>query len=228
MSANKTIVISLGGSLIMPDEIDVGFLKNFKALIEEQVALGKKFVIITGGGKVCRRYQDSAKKIVDVSADDLDWIGIGATRINAELVRVMFGSLAHSSVIVEDGVLPGVTEPIAVGAGRHPGHSSDFDAILVAEESKAGTVINLSNIDYAYDKDPRKFPDAKKIEKTSWSEFRKILPEKWEPGLSSPFDPIAAEKAQALGIEVIIMNGSNLENLKACFEGEPFVGTEIK
>jgi uridylate kinase len=108
-----------------------------------------------------------------------------------------------------------------------PGHSSDFDAILMAEESGALTVINLSNIDYAYDKDPNKYPDAKKIEKISWSEFRKLLPEKWEPGLSSPFDPIAAKHAQDLGLEVVIMNGSNLENLSNYLDGKNFLGTVI-
>jgi uridylate kinase len=228
MKTNKKVIISLGGSLIVPNEIDISFLKSFKTLIEKEISQnGREFVIITGGGKVCRKYQDSAKAIVEPSKEDLDWIGIGATRINAELLRVIFGELAHEQVIVEDGAVSKATKPVVIGAGRVPGHSSDFDAILMAEESGALTVINLSNIDYAYDKDPNKYPDAKKIEKISWSEFRKLLPEKWEPGLSSPFDPIAAKHAQDLGLEVVIMNGSNLENLSNYLDGKNFLGTVI-
>ena len=44
---NETIIISLGGSLIVPDNIDIDFLKDFKKLILSQVEKGKKFVIIT-------------------------------------------------------------------------------------------------------------------------------------------------------------------------------------
>ena len=58
----ETIIISLGGSLIVPEEIDVSFIKDFKELILSQVALGKKFIITIGGGKTCRKYQNSGKK----------------------------------------------------------------------------------------------------------------------------------------------------------------------
>lgn len=227
MNKNNKVIISLGGSLIVPNEVDVNFLKSFKSLIEAEVSNGREFIIITGGGKVCRRYQDAAKEIIETSKEDLDWIGISATRMNAELLRVIFGDLSHKSIIVEDGVAKDLKHPVAIGAGRLPGHSSDFDAILLAEESGAKTVINLSNIDYAYDKDPNKHADAKKIEQISWLEFRKIIPEKWEPGLSSPFDPIAAKHAEALGIKVVIMNGTNLTNLKAFLDGQSFKGTVI-
>lgn len=213
----------------MPGELDVNFLKSFSELIKAQVALGKKFVIIAGGGKTCRRYQDAAVKIVSPSKDDLDWIGISATKINAELIRVVFADLAHASVIVDDGVLPNVQTSIAIGAGRVPGHSSDYDAVLLASESEAYSIINLSNIDYLYDKDPKRFPDAKKLEKISWSDFGKIFPEaEWSPGGNWPFDPVAAKEAQKLGLEVVIMNGANLDNLKNYFEGKSFVGTTIR
>jgi uridylate kinase len=88
-------------------------------------------------------------------------------------------------------------------------------------------VINLSNIEYVYDKDPKKYPEAKKIERSSWGEFRKLLPTEWISGLNSPFDPVAAKKAQELGIEVAIMNGRNIENLKNYLEGKEFKGTII-
>ena len=116
-----------------------------------------------------------------------------------------------------------------IGAGWKPGHSTDFDAILMAESSGAKRIINLSNIDYVYDKDPRRFPDARKIERVTWKEFRALLPEPaaWVPGLNAPFDPVAAKRASELSLEIAIMNGNNLEHLKNYLEGKEFMGTVI-
>lgn len=224
----ETIVISLGGSLIIPDQIDAGFLKDFKALILSQVAQGKKFVIITGGGKVCRRYQDVAKELASPSHSDLDWIGIAALKLNAELLRVIFGENSHGQVISNFSINFDFTKSIVVGSAYKPGHSTDWDAVLAAKTVGAKKIINLSNIDYAYDKDPNKFPDAKKIEKISWSEYRDLIPKEWNPGLSTPFDPIASKMAEEEKIEVIIMNGKNISNLEKCLNGQDFAGTKIQ
>src|SRR3990167_9837617 len=95
----EIIIISLGGSLITPDAIDIEFLKEFKKLILDHVKQGKKFVITTGGGKLCRRYQDATKELASPSAVDLDWVGIASLKLNAELLRVVFGEYAHDKVI---------------------------------------------------------------------------------------------------------------------------------
>ena len=125
-------------------------------------------------------------------------------------------------------MVPETNCPVLVGGGWKPGNSSDLAAIHSAISVGAEKVINLSNIDYAYDKDPNKFPDAVKIEKSSWADFRAILPKEWGPGLSAPFDPIAAKRADEAGLEVAIMNGKNIENLKNYLEGKEFLGTVIK
>ena len=77
---DETIIISLGGSLIIPEEIDKDFLKKFKSLILSHVEKGKKFVIITGGGKICRKYQDVIKNLKKINDSELDWLGIYSTR----------------------------------------------------------------------------------------------------------------------------------------------------
>ena len=76
---NKYIVISLGGSLIVPEEIDTSFLKLFISAIKSYTDKGLKFVLITGGGKICRKYNQACEELVDVSVTDLDWLGIAAT-----------------------------------------------------------------------------------------------------------------------------------------------------
>jgi uridylate kinase len=221
-------IISLGGSLIVPDEIDTTFLKSFLEFIREEVSLGKKYIIITGGGKVCRRYQKAGVDLGAVTTEESDWIGIHTTRMNANFVRILLKDLAHEEIVINPFEVGEVTKPIVVAAGWKPGWSTDYDAVEMAKIFNAKKIANLSNIDYAYDKDPKVFPDAKKIEKISWADFRKIIPEKWAPGLNSPFDPMAAKNAEEAGIEVAILNGKDLSNLKNYFNGVSFRGTVVK
>lgn len=231
VTPKKTIVISLGGALIVPNEIDWQFIKNFKKLILEFVKKGYKFIIITGGGKTCRNYQQAAAKISNITNDDKDWLGIHSSRLNGHLLRTIFRQYAHPKINTNPHDLEdfyNFKESILIAAGWRPGNSTDYDAIVLAKYMDIKQVVNLSNIDYVYTKDPRKFPNAKKIEKISWKDFRKIVGDKWDPGMHAPFDPIASKIAQEENIEVTIMNGKDLANIENCFAGKKFKGTIIK
>lgn len=224
----EIIIISLGGSLVIPEEIDVEFIKDFKALILSHIAKGKKFVITVGGGKICRKYQDAAKNLSIPSSEDLDWIGIASLKLNAELLRVIFGEYAHDRVISNLSTHFGFEGPIVIGSAYEPGQSTDWDSVLGAKTFGAKKIINLSNTDYVYDSDPRINPNAKKIEQISWADYRALIPKEWNPGLNSPFDPVASEMAEKEGMTVMIMNGKPIDNLAKCLNGEKFIGTVIK
>ena len=231
MDSKETIVISVGGSLIIPDQIDITFLSALKELIvrETDPSKGRRFVIICGGGKTARRYQEAAAKVTNLTKDDIDWIGVHATRMNGQLIRTIFYETAYPIMIRNpDEVLdiPRDTKLI-VAAGYRPGASTDLRAIQIADRVGAKKVVNLSNIDYVYTDDPQKNPDAEKIENISWSDFRKLIPAEWDPGLLPPFDPVAAREAEKLGIEVAIINGNKLAELENYLENRPFVGTKI-
>jgi uridylate kinase len=225
---NETIIISLGGSLIIPDQIDTDFLKDFKALILSHVKQGKKFVIITGGGKINNRYNNAARELTTDPLDrDLDWIGIAALKLNAELLRVVFAEYANEKVVDNLSTDFQFERSIVIGSAYEPGHSSDWDAVLAAKNLGAKKIINLSNIDHVYDSDPKINPNAKKIEEISWEEYRKIIPKEWTSRLNSPFDPTASEMAQKEGMQVVIMNGKPIDNLAKYLNGEKFLGTLI-
>jgi uridylate kinase len=224
---NEIIVISLGGSLIVPEEIDIEFLKSFKALILQYVGKGKKFVIITGGGKINKKYNEAAKKISTPSDENLDWIGIAALKLNAELIRVIFAEQANIKVIDNLSNNFSFEKSIVIGSAYEPGKSSDWDAIKAARIVGAKKIINLSNTDYVYDSDPKINPDAKKIENISWAEYRKLIPTEWSSRLNTPFDPIASKMAEEEGMEVVIMNGKPIDNLANYLNGEKFKGTII-
>ncbi len=231
MSNTETIVMSVGGSLIVPDAIDTHFLSSLKDLIETETANGRRFIIITGGGKTSRRYVEAATEVANIDNEDQDWLGIHSTRLNGHLMRTIFRDLAHPVMVTNPDDVLDVPDSakLVIGAGYRPGSSSDLQAVRVAERVKATKMINLSNIDYVYTADPKKDPEAEKIEDMTWEDFRKLIPapEEWSPNLSSPFDPVAAKRAHEANIEVAIINGTKIASLKNYLEDKPFTGTKI-
>lgn len=227
------IVISVGGSLIVPNGgIDTDFLIKFNKFVRAQLAKDKnrQFFLIVGGGSTTRHYQNAAREVIGdkLTRDDLDWLGIHATRLNAHLVRTIFRDIAHHYILKHYEIIRKVEESVVVGSGWKPGWSTDFCAIMACQDYDVKTVINLSNVDQIYNKDPNKFKDARPIDKISWKELRKLVGNEWIPGMHAPFDPIAAKKAEDLGLKVVIMNGSNLENVQNYMEGKKFIGTVIE
>jgi uridylate kinase len=229
MSNQEIIVMSVGGSLIVPDQIDTTFLSELKNFIVAETALGRRFIIIAGGGRTARRYQDAAAAVGDMTPDDLDWLGLHATRLNGHLLRTIFRDLAHPVMITNpDDILDVPNKPpLIIAAGYRPGCSTDYRAIQIAHLVGAKKVINLSNTDYVYTDNPKTNPAAEKIENITWPDFRKIIPEEWGPGLSSPFDPVAAREAEKLGIEVAQINGTRITEVMYYIHGESFIGTRI-
>jgi len=231
----EIIIISLGGSLIVPPKgIDWRFLKRFRELIVIQIRRGKRFVIVAGGGNTARVYQQAAIKTTNLTNDDRDWIGVHATRLNAHLIKTIFRAYAHPRINKNPRTKADLRkhfakgEGIMVAAGWRPGWSTDYVATILAERLNAKTVINLSNIKYVYNKDPKKFKTAKKITKIAWPDFRKIVGNKWDPGLNAPFDPVASALAEKLGLKVIITEGKNAANLNNILNNKKFLGTIIK
>ena len=225
----KPVVISLGGSVIVPDGgVDAKFLKKFTAVIEKHVRRGRRFVIITGGGKLARRYQSTAEKISRLHSEDIDWLGIHATRMNGHLLRTVFRDKAHPHLYWNPNKKLIWREPILIGAGWKPGASTDYIAALAAKKFKAKTIINLSNVDYVYDKDPKRYKSAKKIKKISWKDFKNIVGSKWVPGANLPFDPVASRIAERNRFEVIVMNGHRLKEFEKALNHQVFKGTIIQ
>lgn len=226
MANKETIIISLGGSLVAPAEIDLGFLKNFKHSLQKYLG-AKRFLILVGGGKICRVYQ---KALLEFGAKekDRDWMGINVSRLNAEIVKQLFSNSAYSKVIVDPTKKVSANRNIFIGAGYKPGWSTDYVSVLMAKTYGIKTIINLTNVDYVYDRNPNQFPDAKPLEEVNWKSFQNIVGDKWTPGLSMPFDPRAAKLADKLKLKVIMINGKNLERLEDFLNNKKFIGTTIQ
>lgn len=229
VSAKRLVIISLGGSIIVPDEIDTNFLKAFSAFVRRFVKNGYKFVIITGGGKPARVFQAAASKINNrVTDEDRDWVGIAATKLNAHLLRAIFRDIAHPEIIESYDRLKASKYPVTVGCGIEPGWSSDYDTVRAVINSGAGYFINAGKPDHVYDSDPHVNKNAKKFSNLTWREYRNIIPKKWSPGLSSPIDPVAAKLCEKKGIKAVVLYGRDLTNLAKAIEGKKFSGTTIQ
>lgn len=225
-----TFVLSLGGSLIVPDGgIDIEFLKKFNAFIRHQISSKKRrFFLVVGGGGTTRHYQKAAQAVRGgaIENEDLDWIGIHATRLNAHLIRVLFRDIAHSHVLKHYEIIRKADESVVVAAGWKPGWSTDYCAITLCQDYGITSAINVTNVDQVYDKDPKKFSDAKPFVTATWKQYCEIAGDKWIPGMNLPFDPIASKLAMELGVTVKILNG-DLDNLAKALDGQPFKGTTI-
>jgi uridylate kinase len=224
-------VISLGGSIVAPDGVDVRFLGDFKGVIRSFIEAdpNRRFIFVVGGGGPARHWQSAYREISGQNAkdDEADWIGIMATRLNAQLVKAIMGEWCAQEVVTNPSQVDPLTGRVLVAAGWKPGFSTDYDAVLLAERFQADVLINLSNIEKVYTADPKTDTNAKPIDKISWADFRALVGDEWVPGKNVPFDPVASRHAAKIGLKVICAAGKDLENLKKILSGEEFTGTTI-
>ena len=231
------VVLSIGGSLISPTDhsnktighIEIGYLKKLRRVILKRVERGEQFIIVTGGGGPSRAYAKAALAL-NTKAKEVDrhWIGIAATKLNAEFFRVLFSPLTHPVVLGDPAVHIPLSSPIAIAAGWLPGHSTDKDAVILGHTYNASMIVNLTNVDYVYSADPRNNKNAVAYPELTWAQYKKVLGMKtFKPSAHTPFDPVAAAFAERHKLNVTIANGGNLANLEKLLEGKKFKGTRI-
>jgi uridylate kinase len=223
-------VISVGGSIVAPNTVDTEFIIKFKETILEYLneEPGRKLVLVVGGGGPARFYQKAYREITaNPNSDSQDWIGIMATRLNGELLKGVFSDECYEPVVTNPTSIKTFRGRILVAAGWKPGFSTDNDSVLLAENFGSDMVINLSNIKKVYSADPKLDPNAVPLDSISWKNMRKLVGDKWIPGVNVPFDPIATKRASELGLMVITAAGNDTENLKRILAGLNFIGTTI-
>lgn len=219
------IIISLGGSVIVPDGVDYAFLRKFKKLILS-LAKKRKAVICTGGGKTARNYIQALEK-EGLSRHNRDLMGIEATRLNAKLVSSFL--LGSAEIPTTSKEIKNMLERrrIVICGGLRPGITSDGTTAEIARFLKAKSFVNITNVKGLYNKDPKKYKDAKFIPKINYKEFTKMMRKvKEKPGQHFILDSLATKIIQKSKIKAIIL-GKNLRNLENYLKGRHFIGTII-
>ena len=226
----KIQVLDLGGSIVAPETIDTGFLKEMRDFLTSWLKKDpeRKIILVIGGGAPARKYQIAYRETeASPSDEELDWIGIQATRLNSQLMKAVMGNLCQDPVVTDPTTVKSMKGQVLVAAGWKPGWSTDFIATLLAETFKAGTILNLSNISKVYTADPKLDPQATPLDTISWADYQKMCGNTWTPGKNTPFDPVATKKARELKLKVIAADGKDLSNLADIFEDRDFTGTVI-
>lgn len=217
------VVISLGGSTIVPDELDVGYVREF-AELARKLSSKHQLAVVTGGGRLARKYIQAADSF-NVTDEAKDWIGISATHLNAILVASGISNAVYKREFNLNDVKEG---KVVVTGGTTPGHSTDAVAAEIAVQMKADLLVNASNIKGVYEEDPDVNPKAKLIEKISAGELLAMVSQLPQtPGKYALMDKQAVETIKENKIKTIIL-GSDTGNMENAIQGKKFVGTTVE
>ncbi|MBS3070794.1 UMP kinase [Candidatus Pacearchaeota archaeon] len=225
----KVVVISLGGSLIIPDKIDIGFLRHFKKVIRKNLHK-YSFVIVCGGGSIARKYI-SALNEIGVSEKLQNYAGISATRTNARFMSYLFNQDPERGIPQKikqvKSYLRNQNVVFCGGLEYKPNQTSDSSAAAIARNFGT-TFINITNVKGLYDKNPKEFKNAKFIPRISWEEFYKMASKlNYKPGQHFALDQTAARMILNNKTLTYII-GKDLKQLNNLLNNKEFIGTRIE
>jgi len=226
VSLTDKVVVSIGGSILIPGDRDAEFISKLASMLKE--ASGKvELSVVVGGGKTARYYADVSASLGG-SMYDQDILGIEATRMNAQLLALALGEMPEKvPETVEQFAAACKPGKITVMGGTEPGHTTDAVSAMIAREFKADRIVNATSVDAVYTDDPRKNPNAKRIERMTVKELGDIVYKEHGASKSSVFDPMGVQIATESHIDIMMVDGRNIEELKKAILGQPFSGTFV-
>ena len=222
----EKVVVSIGGSILVPGENDSDFIGKLASMLSE-IKNEVQIAIVCGGGKTARYYANIAKELGgDTYSQDI--VGIGATRLNAQLLLLALGEMPDK-VPEDPEELASNSKPgrIVVMGGTVPGHTTDAVSAMVAKALGADRIVNATSVDAVYTDDPRKNPDAEKILDMTIQDLENIVYKEHGASRSSVFDPLGVQIAKENRIDILIVEGRNLDELRNAIVGNDIKGTFV-
>ncbi len=225
----EVVVLSLGGSLIIPDDVDIKFLRKFKKIVLKNIKK-YKFIIVCGGGSIARKYISVLRK-EGLNEKLQSFSGISATRMNARFMSYFFNKDHEYGVPHTIEILKKYMKKhgfVFCGALEYkPKQTSDSTSADIAKIFKS-IFINLTNVPGLYNKNPKKFKNAKFIPEISWKNFHKMaIKEGFKPGQHFVLDQTASGIIMKNKIKTYIL-GKDLKQLENVLKGKKFKGTLIE
>ncbi len=226
------VCVSLGGSLLsMQNGFNIRYATAMADVIKKEENM--RFIVVCGGGYLCRSLQNMEREAGVKNMIVIDRVGMEITRINALMLRDIF---SEKGLEVSPLIPRSLDEfrdlakryRVVVCGGFMEGISTDTDATLAAEATRCGLLINVGSIGYIYDKDPKKFKDAKKFKSLTYEQLREIVKgDKRQPGTHMIFDSVATNLVARSKIEVRFVDGE-IKHFEAALRGKPHEGTIVK
>ncbi|HTT46212.1 MAG TPA: UMP kinase [Thermoplasmata archaeon] len=228
-SDHAPVVVSIGGSVLLTGSGDAEYLDQLASLLR-RCANDRPLVVTVGGGRTARDYIEVGRAL-GLTEVELDEVGIDVTRIHARLLAARVGPPTPAN---PPTTVPGVVEQLRHGSpvilgGTEPGHTTDGVAALVAVRIRAARVVNATNVDGIYDRDPRADPSAHRLERLSWPEFRAMVhaATTGQAGQNFLFDRLGADALARAKIPLLVVPGRDLPNLEAAISGRACRGSRV-
>ncbi len=224
----EKVVISLGGSVLVPGEDDARYIRSLSQLLIK-LSDEYKIFLVCGGGRIARYYIQTGRQL-GLDERYLDELGIEATRLNARLVIGTLGGRSNPEPAMDyDQALEAAsTYEIVVMGGVEVSITTDTVATELARRAGASRVVNATSVDGVYSADPKSDPRAQRLERLRHEELVKVagLPVP-KAGPTAVFDPLAARLAAKYRIPIMVVHGRDLAAVEGAIRDAPFRGTRI-
>jgi len=223
----EKVVVSIGGSVLIPGKDDPVYIERLAEMLKD-VSSKVQIVVVCGGGRIARYYIEIGEELKGTEYQR-DILGIGATRLNAQLLAISLGKVSSMEIPETAEEAAGRSSPknIVVMGGTVPGHTTDAVAAMVAREMGADRIVNATSVAAVYSDDPKKDPKAKRFSKLTIDELGKIVYKEHGAGRSSVFDPLGIKIAKDEKIDILIVDGRDLDEVKNALLGKGIKGTYV-
>ncbi len=221
------VVFRIGGSVVA-SPINTDLMNKYIELLKQLKLDGHEIVVVVGGGTLAREFIGIAKRL-ELAMAAQDEVAISVSRLFAQLFVKKFGALGCdkvSTTLDEAGDCLRAGK-IAVMGGLRPGITTDTVGALVAEHVKADLLVKGTDQDGIYDKDPRRFSDAVKLDRLSFEELQSVFSEtEHKAGIHQVIDPEAIKVLRRSRVRIVVVNGFTPENVVLAVKGEK-IGTVV-
>jgi len=224
----EKVVVSLGGSVLVPGDDDAAHIRRLAALLRELSSTVRIFAV-TGGGRISRYYIETGRAL-GLAERSLDELGIEVTRMNARLLGAALQGRSNREPATTYSEAARLSRrfPIVVMAGTRPGHTTDRVSASLARLVRARRIVNATSVDGVYTADPKADPNARRIERMNFEELVELTGEGHPAaGPSIVFDPVAAHVLARDRIPLCVVQGRDLGAVRDAILGRPFHGTLV-
>jgi uridylate kinase len=223
----KKVVISLGGSILMPS-LEKNRIGKYVPVLQEIAARHQLFVVVGGGGEA-RRYIGAARTL-GIDEGTADEIGILITRLNATMLVAAMGDDAYPRVADSHAEAKKFAEhrKCVIMGGITPGQTTDAVAAVLAERVHASVFVNVTSVDGIYSADPKIDKNAVRYDHLTPRQLIEIVGKaQLVAGINTVLDIIAARVVERSGIPLVVLDGTDPENLRSAVLSGVYTGTIV-
>jgi uridylate kinase len=199
------VVVRVGGSVVS-SPLNASIINRYVTLLKDWKNQGHDVAAVVGGGSLAREFI-KVVAYLGLEEERRDWAAIHVSRLLAQVFVLGLGDAGCGTVPVSLDEAEACLKKgkIVVMGGLRPGMTTDTVAALLGERVKADLLVKGSNVDGIYTKDPRKYPDAQKLDKLKFEELGSIFEaDSHRAGINQIIDPEAVKILAKIRLRTIV------------------------